>query len=264
MYYYNSYLTANIRDGVWNIHASQSAQTGNPSVSFSINGNGSSSYSIGSGHYMLLAYSQHNFYSQCNNQYYDYAYYDYYNYQNFTESPTPDATYEVYLFFGPGPVCATQSPDIILGGSTDSDPPPLGQDVTFRTAQIYGYPAVNFSNEGGLQQAHLTATASQCQSSNNFTFTVNYWLHEETRDIYQVTATDTGDWYVDPSTCCDNQNYDNTKHPPTGHVSMTVSKNGGTHTGGATTDGIKVTVKGHYNSGSSFSTPATAHIQCPQ
>jgi hypothetical protein len=123
-YYYNAYVSSTIHDASGNSLASQ---TGLGSVSFSISGNGSSSWTISSGHYMLLSYSQYNCYSQCNNQYYSYAYYDYFNYLNFVESPTPGATFSLYLFFGSGPVCYTPSPDIIFGGSTDSAsaPPPL-------------------------------------------------------------------------------------------------------------------------------------------
>ena len=97
IYYYNAYASANIHDASGNVLAHQQ---GLGSVSFSLSGNGSSSYDIVSGHYMLLSYSQSNVYSQCNSQYYNYAYEDYYNYQNFAESPTPDDTYSFYLFFG--------------------------------------------------------------------------------------------------------------------------------------------------------------------
>jgi hypothetical protein len=138
-YYYNSYVQANIHDPNGNVIAHLASQTGNPSVSFSGNGNGSSSYDIVSGHYMLLFYSQHNFYSQCNSQYYSYAYYDYYNYQHFAESPTPDATFSLYLFFASGPVCATPSPNITLGSSTDSDaepPPPTAHPVNFHQTSV--------------------------------------------------------------------------------------------------------------------------------
>lgn len=117
-YYYNSHVSANIHDANGNVLAHQ---TGNGSVSFSISGNGSSGYNIVSGHYMLLSYYQVNVYSQCNNQYYYFAYYDYYNYQNFAESPSPDATFSFYGFFGPGPACYNPSPDDILGSSTDTD-----------------------------------------------------------------------------------------------------------------------------------------------
>jgi hypothetical protein len=117
-YYYNSYVSANIHDANGNVLASQNALG---SVSFSLSGNGSASYNIASGHYMLLSYSQVNVYSVCGNQYYTHAYYDYYNYLNFTESPTPDYTFSLYLFSGHGPACYDPSPDVILGESTDSD-----------------------------------------------------------------------------------------------------------------------------------------------
>src|SRR5258705_13259755 len=47
-YYYRSYVTSNIRDANGNVLANQTALG---SVSFSINGTGSSSYKISSGHY---------------------------------------------------------------------------------------------------------------------------------------------------------------------------------------------------------------------
>jgi hypothetical protein len=136
-YYYNSYVNSTVKDASGNQLASQNALG---SVSFSLSGNGSDSYTISSGHYMLLSYALSNVYSPCNNQYYYYAYYDYYNYLNFNESPTPDGVVSLYLFFGPGPVCYTPSVDIVLGGSTDSDyqpNPPAAHPVNFHETNHY-------------------------------------------------------------------------------------------------------------------------------
>src|SRR5438093_12645136 len=104
---------------------------------------------------MVLSYVCANVYSPCNLQYYSSAYFCYYNYMNFTEAPNPDGTCSLYLFFGPGPTCYTPSPDVILGGSTDSYPE-LGPAVTFNNAKIYGGSSGRFSDEGGVQAAHLT------------------------------------------------------------------------------------------------------------
>jgi len=137
-YYYNSYVTASVHDADGNVLANQTSPAGNPSLSFSISGNGSSGYDIVSGHYMLLSYSLVNVYSPCNNQYYNYAYYDYFAYQNFVQSPTPDGIFSLYLFFGPGPVCYIPSGDIILGSSTDSSsaPPPGARPVNFHAVMV--------------------------------------------------------------------------------------------------------------------------------
>lgn len=67
-------------------------------------------------------------------------------------------------------------------------------------------------------------------------------------------------WNVEQDTINKNENLSHS--PPTGTVSMTVNKRGRSATS-APYDAIKVTVKGIYNSGESFNTPASVHIQRP-
>jgi hypothetical protein len=202
--------------------------------------------------------------------YSDYPYvhmvwYDYYNFSDF-------ATYGIqtpifYNFISTGPEVTRPTQPILLGGTHDDASVTTPVDrVIFKTAKIYQGDQATFSDEGGVQAAHLTATTSQCNPYSNFTLTVKYNLPDQTREIYQVTAkgfgnTSVSEWYVDPTTI--NHNEFPSRSPPDGTVSMTVNNKNGGITGSPPYDEVQVTVKGKYNSGSGFSTTGAVHIQCP-
>jgi hypothetical protein len=80
-------------------------------------------------------------------------------------------------------------PQIILGATHDAARVTTpGDAVTLNTAKIYQGSQGIFTDEGGTQAAHLTATAGQCNPSSNFTLTVNYNPPGNTREISKVTA----------------------------------------------------------------------------
>jgi hypothetical protein len=154
-----------------------------------------------------------------------------------------------------------------VGSTYDSDfvATPPGGGVAFKTAKIYQGTQETFAYEGGIQVANLTATENQCDPHSDFTLTVNYNPPDQTHEITQVTAKGFGNssvsnWNVQTDTI--NNNYNLSTSPPTGTVSMTLNtKNGGQRR--SPYDRIQVTVKGTYNSGQSFSTTGSVHIQCP-
>ena len=200
--------------------------------------------------------------------YYPYRlfYYDDYNFTSFEGRGISEPWY--YDFYSPGFQAVRRNTAPISVGSTyDSDlvTTPPGGSVAFKTAKIYQGTQGEFAYETGIQRAHLSATASQCNPSSNFTLTVNYNPPEETHEITQVTAKGFGNssvsnWNVEADTI--NNNYNLSSSPPTGTVSMTVNyKNGGRTR--SPYDRIQVTVRGTYNSGQSFSTTGSVHIQCP-
>jgi len=157
VYYGMPSLQSKIIDANGNQLAVQSSQTG--SLSFSVSGNGSSGYSILSGHWMLPYYREYNVYSVCNNQYYSYAFVDYYNYQNFFSTPSPLNTYPLYDFRGVGPNCPYYSPDIVFGQSTDTIDPQIGSTpITFIDAtEVGGSNSVAFT--GGIPFASLNISS---------------------------------------------------------------------------------------------------------
>ena len=109
-------VTTKVTDGSGVELATQRSQTG--SVSFTVVGDGSDSYKISSGHYMIASYREYNAYSQCNGRYYSFGFVDYYNYQHFTETPSTPNIYFSYDYFGPGPNCPEESAAYIFGGTT--------------------------------------------------------------------------------------------------------------------------------------------------
>ena len=201
--------------------------------------------------------------------YSDYPYvhmvwYDYYNFSDF-------ATYGIqtpifYNFISTGPEVTRPTQPILLGGThDDASVTTPGYEIGFSTAKINQGTPSSFSTPALVQEAHLTATSSQCDPYSNFTLTVNYTAPPETQDVDKVTAQGVGitsfrEWHVDQTTI--NENFFPTHNPKDGTVTMTVNNKNGGQTG-STYDYIKVTVKGHYGSGSSFSTTGHVHIQCP-
>lgn len=115
VYYGYPTVSSSIKDASGFVLASQTSQSG--SVSFTAPGNGSDSYSLTSGHYMMSSFRGYNIYSQCNGQSYSSAYIDYYNYQNFEHTPSTLNFYFYYDNFGPGPNCAEQSAFRFLAGT---------------------------------------------------------------------------------------------------------------------------------------------------
>lgn len=264
--YYDPYVLLRIVDENGNYVASRSATdtwgSGLISVEIVVSGTTRGTTYTDTGYHRAIAalrdYSYH--------YPYQWFYYDNYNFTYF-ENRGIDAPW-YYYFLSPGfqEIHRTTAP-IRLGSTHDSASVSTpGGDVVFKTAKIYQGAQGTFELVAGHQSTMVNATASQCNPSSNFTLTVDYTPPNDTNQIYQVTAKGFGNssvanWYVDPATINKNDNL--SASPPTGTVSMTVNNKNGGQTGSGPYDSVQITVKGIYNSGQSFSTLASVHIQCP-
>lgn len=259
VYYGSPQVQSKIVDANGNQLALQSSNTG--TLSIDVSGNGSSSYTVLTGHWILSLYRVYYSYSPCDSQYYYSAYNDYYNYRHFTETPSTPNIYGFYIFFGPGPQCYSYTSATILGQSTATVNVSLTPPVAFTTASIPGAQS-NFQLVTGYQYASLNATASQCSPSTNLTLTVNYNLPQYTQEILAVTAkgfgsSSTANWYVSNVT-----HSDSLSSPPNGQAVLTVNNKNGGQTD-STYNKIQVTVKGKYQSGETYSSVGSVHLNCP-
>jgi hypothetical protein len=268
VYYGYPSVQSKIMDANGNQLALQSSQTG--SVALSVEGNGSSSYSIVSGHWMLAEYHVSYGYSPCNGDFYDSAYDDYYNYEDFEATPSTLNIFGYYDFFGPGPPCFQYEPDQVLGQSTSTVDANALPAVEFTTAMLYNTSA-NFTYYSGYQSADLDATRSGQPICGNlgytFQLTVSFHLPDETASLLDPPAssakgfggTNDADFLV-TNTQLTNVNLGST--PKSGQMIVTAK----TRTSYSMTppyNGIQVTVSGRYGSGGVFSNVGTVHISCP-
>lgn len=260
VYYSSPHAQSKIIDAAGNQLALQSTDSG--SLSIEVSGNGSSSYTVLTGHWMSALYRQYYSNSPCNGQFYYSAYNDYYNYQHFVPTPSIPNTFGFYLFYGPGPQCYQYSPNTVLGQSTATASVNGQPDVTYVNASIPGFQG-NFESGGSVQFVDLIATASQCNPYTTFTLTVNYAFNYNVQQVLGVTAkgfgnTSVSNWHVNSVTYTN----DLSTTPGTGQAVMVVNnKNGGMTD--MTYNKIHVTVKGEYQSGHTFSTVGSVRIHCP-
>ena len=259
VYYGSPQVQSKIVDANGNQLAMQSSNIG--TLSIDVSGNGSSTYTVLTGHWILSLYRVYYSYSPCNSQYYYSAYNDYYNYQHFTETPSTPNAYGYYIFFGPGPQCYSYSSATILGQSTATVNVSLTPPVTFTMASIPGAQG-NFQYVSGYQYVNLNATSSQCNPYTNITLTVNYNLPSNTQEVLGVTAKGFGsssnaNWYVSNVT-----HSDSLSSPPNGQSVLTINNKSGGQTD-STYNKIQITVKGKYQSGATYSSVGSVHLNCP-
>ncbi len=179
------------------------------------------------------------------------------------------------------PWCQSQGFGFTTGSTTirsvarDVPGPHCGEQTLLASRPLSVVPAVTYLNasipgsEGPFenvvtQSANLVATASQCNPLTSFVLHVTYRVPVQTSEIFEVTAQGFGDtstrqWNVDQVS--NSNNFSNS--PPTGSILITANNKNGGITTGPPFNAIQINVKGKYNSGQTFSTPASVHIECP-
>lgn len=150
--------------------------SGTASLTIQASGDGSATYEMASGHYILLSYYVTNTWSAC----YGYntsGWYDFYNYyQTYYGEGNPDL-WSYYDFFGPGPTCTVPSEDVILGGSSASVTNG-SDDVLYDTASLTDGPySASFNQFNTAHLDHVDCGGSRFGVKVTFSLPPNYSIN---------------------------------------------------------------------------------------